>query len=113
MQYIQIEELSAIALTVAWLVAAAIAGALGDEWFAQAREAQRLSPAFGVVRSLTKSWLLAVPLAEVGKALAVAAVILPVGGWLAFDLPTAVTDLGGMLVTVTLWRTALLRILAV
>ena len=41
--------------------------------------------------------------------LAVAAVILPVGGWLAFDLPTAVMDLGGMLLAVALWRTMLLR----
>merc|ERR1711924_386050 len=38
----------------------------------------------------------------------VAAVILPVGGWLAFHAGTFVADVGGMLLAVALWRTALL-----
>ena len=88
-QYVAIELFSALALTLAWLVAAAIGGALDEDWFARTQSAD----AFGVVRSLLSSWLIAIPLAEIGKATAVAAVILPVGGWLAFDGPTAVQDL--------------------
>ena len=60
--------------------------------------------------SLLRPWAAAVPLAAVAKAAAVAAVSLPVGGWLAFDAPTAVADLCGMLAAVALWRTALLQI---
>ena len=80
-QYVAIELFSALALTLAWLVAAAIGGALDEDWFARTQSADAL----GVVRSLLSSWLIAIPLAEIGKATAVAAVILPVGGWLAFD----------------------------
>ena len=108
-QYVAIELFSALALTLAWLVAAAIGGALDEDWFARTQSAD----AFGVVRSLLSSWLIAIPLAEIGKATAVAAVILPVGGWLAFDGPTAVQDLGGMLLAISLWRTVLLRIVSV
>ena len=103
--------MSAVALTLSWCVGAAVAGALSPEWFGVAREErERSGPALGVARSLLPSWATAVPLAAVAKALAVAAVILPVGGWLAFDAPTAVSDLGGMLVAVALWRGALLQI---
>ena len=108
-QYVAIEQLSAVALTLAWCVGAAYAGGLSQDWFERAREARDSSPNFGVLRSLLSSWATAVPLAATGKTIAVAAVILPVGGWLAFDLPTAVMDLGGMLLAVALWRTMLLR----
>ena len=74
-QYVAIELFSALALTLAWLVAAAIGGALDEDWFARTQSAGAL----GVVRSLLSSWLIAIPLAEIGKATAVAAVILPVG----------------------------------
>ena len=63
----------------------------------------------GVVQSLITGWLCAVPVAFVLKAIAVAVVIMPVGGWLAFDAPTAVADLGGILAAVALWRTLLLN----
>ena len=56
------------------------------------------------------AWLVAAPLGFILKAIGVAAVILPVGGWLALDAPTAVADLGGMLAAVVLWRTVLVRI---
>lgn len=52
---------------------------------------------------------MAAPLAFALKALGVAAVILPVGGGLRLDGPTAVGDLGGMLATLALWRTWLLQ----
>ena len=35
---------------------------------------------------------------------------MPVGGWLAFDLGTAVADLGGMIFAVALWRSVLIRL---
>ena len=109
-QYIAIEQLSALALTLAWLVAAAIGGALDEEWLARTQRADEEWFALSVGRSLLRSWLIAIPLAEIGKATAVAAVILPVGGWLAFDGLTAVQDLGGMLLAITLWRTLLLNL---
>ena len=65
-----------------------------------------------MMRTLIRSWIIAIPLFEVGKALAVAAVILPVGGWLALDGQTAVADVGGMFLTIALWRTVLLRVIA-
>ena len=63
----------------------------------------------GVPVALLRGWAFAAPLMLIGKAVAVAAVMLPVGGWLAFDVPTAVADLGGMLAAVSLWRTVLLQ----
>ena len=90
---------------------ASIAGCLNDSWFERAREAQEASnPTLGITRTLLKGWVTAVPLAAITKACAVAAVIIPVGGWLAFDAGTAVADLGGMLAAVTLWRTVLLTL---
>lgn len=102
-QYIEIEQLSATAITAAWCLAAALAGAMAPSWFAAARD-------IGTVRSLVRPGLISLPLAFSAKTLAVASVILPVGGSLAFDLGTAVADLGGMLVTILLWRTVLLQI---
>lgn len=107
-QYVWIEQLSALALTVSWLVGAAIAGTLDDAWFDLAR--QQPSPV-GVVGTLLRGWSFAVPLAAFSKAVAVAAVIMPVGGWIAADLPTAIADLGGMLVAVSMWRLALLMVM--
>jgi hypothetical protein len=95
---------SAVAITIAWLVGAALAGALGPQWL----DAHAGAPPLGMARSLLRSWAVAAPLAFVGKALAVAAVILPVGGSLALDAGTAVADLGGMLAAVVLWRSAIL-----
>ena len=109
-QYVAIESLSAVALTLAWLVGATLGGALTVDWFELAREERTSRAPFGVARTLLRSWAYAIPLAELGKACAVAAVILPVGGWLAFDMKTAVADLGGMLFTVALWREVLLRL---
>jgi hypothetical protein len=107
-EYIEIEQLSAIAITLAWLVGAAAVGALSPEWIDMARQAQRDAPVLGIPRTLVRAWLTAVPLPFVAKAIAAAAIILPVGGWLALDAPTAVGDLGGMLAAVALWRTVLL-----
>ena len=103
-QYINIETLSACVLTLSWLVAATYAGACDTAWMGKAREC-------GVAVALLRAWAFAAPLALFGKAVAVAAVMLPVGGWLAFDVPTAVADLGGMLAAVSLWRTLLLQTL--
>lgn len=101
-QYINIETLSAMALTMAWLVGGTMAGACDETWFPAARER-------GVLPSLLRGWALASPIALLTKAVAVAAVMLPVGGWLAFDLPTATADLGGILASVSLWRTLFLQ----
>ena len=110
LQFIEIEELSAIVMALGWLIGAKLCGALNSTWFDRARQADLDSPVLGVVSTLVPSWAIASLLFELGKAIVVAAVILPVGGWLAFDLPTAVEDVGGMLATVVLWRTALLRL---
>ena len=107
-EYIAIESYSAVALTLAWCIGATLGGALSDDWWERAREAEQQP--FGVLRTLLKSWAFAIPLAELGKIVAVAAVILPVGGWLAFDPAVAVQDLGGMLLAVALWRTVLLQL---
>ena len=112
LQYIEIEQLSATVMALSWCVGATIGGALDSGWFARARAAEGEAPYFGVMRTLIRSWIIAIPLFEVGKALAVAAVILPVGGWLALDGQTAVADVGGMFLTIALWRTVLLRVIA-
>ena len=109
-QYVEIEELGALAITLAWLVGAAISGALSPGWFDVARQAQREAPFFGVSSTLFRAWVTALPLAFVAKAMAAAAVILPVGGWIALDGPTAAGDLGGMFAAVSLWRTGLLAL---
>ena len=101
-QYINIETLSACVLTLSWLVGATFAGACDMSWMGKARDC-------GVPVALLRGWAFAAPLMLIGKAVAVAAVMLPVGGWLAFDVPTAVADLGGMLAAVSLWRTVLLQ----
>lgn len=108
-QWIAIEQLSAVALTLGWLVGATLGGALSIEWFSLVRKEESSAP-LGVACTLVSSWLWAIPFAELGKSLAVAAVIMPVGGWLAFDLGTAVADLGGMIFAVALWRSVLIRL---
>ena len=102
-QYINIESSSATALTLAWLVGSSLAGACDYEWFERARDN-------GVVPSLLRAWAYAAPAAFVAKAIVVAAIILPVGGGIALDAPTAAADLGGMLMAVSLWRTLLLQV---
>ena len=108
-QYIAIEQLSAVVMALGWVVGAVLGGSLSIDWFDRASRAESDAP-LGVTRTLLRSWVIAVPLFELGKILAVAAVILPVGGWLAFDPPTFVSDVFGMLLAIALWRTVLLKI---
>jgi hypothetical protein len=110
-QFVEIEQLSAVVMALGWCVGAALGGGLGVDWFDRAEAAERDTPGLGVMGTLLLSWAYATPLFELGKAVAVAAVILPVGGSLAFDPPTFVADAGGMLLAIALWRTALLRLI--
>ena len=115
-QFINIEFASASALTMAWLIGSTLVGASDEEWLDDARRRgislQQIfeDPQSRLESSLLRAWLVAAPLGFILKAIGVAAVILPVGGWLALDAPTAVADLGGMLAAVVLWRTVLVRI---
>lgn len=111
-QFIEIEFASTLAITLAWLVSATLAGACDEAWLEEEQAAQQQGQldVLRVVRRLLPGWLTAVPLAFVAKAIGVAAVILPVGGWLELDAPTAFADLGGMLFAVALWRCGLLSL---
>jgi len=60
-------------MALGWCVGAALAGGLSDDWFDAAKEAELDSPYLGVTRTLLRSWLVAVPLFEMGKILSVAA----------------------------------------
>ena len=104
LQFVTIEQCSATCLVLTWLIGASRTGVLEPEWLAQARP-----ESFDVGRSLLPTWYVSAPLFFVAKAIGTAAVIVPVGGWLAFDLPTAFADLGGQLGIVTLWRTLLVQ----
>ena len=108
-QFISIEEYSAVALAVAWLVGGSLAGAFDVDWLARGASEHARAP-LGLVGVL-RGWAYAAPIVFVAKAVGVAAVILPVGGWLALDAPTAVQDLGGMLLAIVVWRRWLLRAL--
>ena len=105
LRFISIEQLSALSLAVAWMVGAAAAGAATESWRSFDHDAAPL----GVARVL-RAWAVAGPLAFVLKGLTTAAVVLPAGGSVAFDAPTAVADLGGMLLCVVLFRRWLLTL---
>ena len=104
-RFIEIEQLSALSLAVAWMVGAAVAGAATESWRSFDHDAAPL----GVAR-LLRAWAIAGPLAFVLKGLTTAAVVLPAGGSVAFDAPTAFADLGGMLLCVVLFRRWLLTL---
>ena len=104
-RFIEIEQLSALSLAVAWMVGAAVAGAATQNWASFDHDAAPL----GVARVL-RAWAVAGPLAFVLKGLTTAAVVLPAGGSVAFDAPTAFADLGGMLLCVVLFRRWLLTL---
>lgn len=106
-QFVSIEEYSAAAITMAWLVGGAIGGAFDFDWLGRSAEEHRQSP-LGLV-GVVRGWLVAAPIAFAMKAVGVAAVILPVGGWLELDAPTAVQDVGGMLAIIFVWRRWLLN----
>ena len=104
LRFVQIEQASAVALTLAWVVGGSLAGAFDEAWSSY----EHADAPLGVAR-LLRGWMYAVPIALIAKSLAVAAVILPAGGWVRPDVPTAIADLGGMLAAPALWRTWLLR----
>ena len=104
-RFIEIEQLSALSLAVAWMVGAAAAGAATESWRSFDHDAAPL----GVARVL-RAWAVAGPLAFVLKGLTTAAVVLPAGGSVAFDAPTAFADLGGMLLVVVVFRRWLLTL---
>lgn len=111
-QFVAIEANSAVAITTAWLIGASVTAMMDESWLQQQQAAGEggRSPV-SIARSMLPAFSVAVPLAFVAKALGVVAVIVPVGGWLALDAPTAVADLGGMMAATTLWRTVLLQTL--
>ena len=107
LQFINVEVYSAVAIVLAWLIGGSVARACDADWLELDAEAHAAAP-LGVAR-IVRGWTLACPLAFVLKAVGVAAVVLPTGGWVRLDAPTAVADLGGMLAALLLWRTLLLR----
>jgi len=105
-RFITSEQFSAAGLAAAWCLGGSLAGATRADWVHLDEEVHSSAP-FGVAR-LVRGWAVALPVAFVTKALIVAAVYMPAGGSVVFDLPTACGDLGGMLAVLVLWRRWLL-----
>ena len=102
---VQIEVYSTIAITIAWLVGAALAGALGPQWLDAHAGAPPLSRWLAAC-SAPGRWRRPWPLS------ARRSPWLPSScPWAApapLDAGTAVADLDGMLAAVVLWRSAIL-----
>ena len=107
---------NAAALALGWCVASIITGVCADDWLSL--PADEHASSFLGVKGVLANWLIAAPLGQALKALALYGVL--TGGWSAVgeatlpavDLPalanTFALDVSGLLLSLTLWRRFLL-----